>query len=121
MVYAGTGEGIKYALISGKLAALTAIKSININRFDKHTLKDYDNAWKKEFGKEMIAGKLFFDLSIAAARLGKLQSLLKRPSDKEIKNLVLNGTYSFKAWFAWKICKIMGWTKIKPKTDFRFK
>jgi len=113
MVYAGTGEGIKYALTSGRLAALTAIKSLHLNRFDKHFLKKYENAWKKEFGREMIAGELFFDLTVAATRIGKIKSLFRIPSDKEVRELVLEGKYPFKAWLAWKLCKLFGWTKIK--------
>ena len=113
MVYAGTGEGIKYALMSGKNAAITAIDALDSNRFDKQFLKNYEKAWKKDFGKEMIAGKLFFDLSIAAVRIGKMQSLFKKPSDKEVKALVLEGKYPLKAGFAWKICKLLGLTKLR--------
>ncbi len=113
MVYAGTGEGIKYALKSGQFAAETAIHALQENRYDERFLKRYENLWKKDFGHEMKAGLLFFDLTIAAARLGKIKRLFGLPSEKEVKDLVLFGKYPFKAWLAWKICKVMGWTKLR--------
>jgi flavin-dependent dehydrogenase len=48
-VSAATGEGIYYAIITGKLAAEATYEIINKNQ---NTI-DYEDKWKKEIGKEM--------------------------------------------------------------------
>ena len=115
LVYAGTGEGIKYALKSGQLAAITAIDAIKMNRFDKAFMKKYERSWKRSFGREMTAGMMFFDLTVAAARIGKVKGLFGAPTEEQVKNLVLEGKYPLKAWLAWKICRLLGWTKLEDK------
>ena len=117
-VYAGTGEGIKYALKSGELAAENAIQALKDNKFGKLSMKRYEKAWKKSFGKEMKAGMMFFDLTVAGARLGKIKGLFSRPSEEHIKELVLEGKYSSHTWIAWTIARLMRWNKLSDKKVF---
>lgn len=51
-----TGEGIYYAMCSGKIAGLTAAESIKNQNTTEKFLSIYQKRWKKTFGKEI---KLF--------------------------------------------------------------
>src|SRR3989338_2745566 len=67
-VHAGTGEGIYFALESGKQAAEIAVKALKNKRFDKAFLKSYEKGWRKEFGKGMKGGIIFRDLLFLGLR-----------------------------------------------------
>jgi geranylgeranyl reductase family protein len=51
-----TGEGIDYAMYSGKIAADTAVNALEENDTSSRFLSKYEKTWKKEFGKDI---KLF--------------------------------------------------------------
>lgn len=106
-VFAGTGEGIYFALEGGKLAAVTAIKAVKENRFDENYLKQYESAWKKSFGKLMKAGKMFFDLEVLAFRKVKMEYLFKAPTEEEIRYMIIDGKFPLKAKIAWFLSKII--------------
>lgn len=47
-----TGEGICYALESGKMAAETTVESLKKNDFSSNILKSYEEMWKSYFEKD---------------------------------------------------------------------
>ncbi|HZX44486.1 MAG TPA: NAD(P)/FAD-dependent oxidoreductase [Candidatus Nanoarchaeia archaeon] len=105
LVYAGTGEGIYYALESGRLAGLTAKNALKNNLFSKDFLKTYETAWKKSFGKQMTAGIAFRDLQYLAFRAKKMKELFKAPTNKEL-NMLLSGRIPLRARIPWYIYRI---------------
>ncbi len=48
-----SGEGIYYALVSGKIAATIASEAINQQNTSEEFLSSYQRAWKKDFGKDI--------------------------------------------------------------------
>lgn len=105
MVHAGTGEGIYYALKSGKLAAMTAIKALQKNNFNARFLKQYEEAWKKSFAKELHSGIIFSDLMAIAFKHKKLDILLKA-SKKDVKKIIIDNKFPLKAKIAWRIATL---------------
>jgi len=63
----------------------------------------------------MVAGMMFFDLTVAAARIGKVKGLFSALTGEQLRDLVLEGKYPSKAWLAWKICRLLGCTKLEDK------
>ena len=62
-----TGGGIYYAMLSGLLAAETAVEALDSGDFSTQSLKRYEVRWKREFGRELRIGywarKLFESMS----------------------------------------------------------
>ena len=104
-VHAGTGEGIYYALKSGKLAAQTAIKAVKKNKFHKRFLKQYEKTWKKDFNKSMQGGIIFKNLLTLGFKYKKIKKLFNAPSEKELKNMILEGKIPLRARIAWNLTK----------------
>jgi geranylgeranyl reductase family protein len=52
-VNALTAEGIYYAMVSGELAARTAVEAIRSGDFENPQLRGYQRAWKQEIGDEL--------------------------------------------------------------------
>jgi len=88
-VNAFTAEGIYYAMVSGELAARSAIEAVRANRFDREQLASYDRSWSREIGQELrksahIQRMLLADpgrvdrLVLAASRNPALAHLLAR-------------------------------------------
>ncbi len=86
-VNAFTAEGIYYAMVSGELAAKTALASLSRDIYSRDFLAQYQGLWEKEFGNELrsavkIQKILFADMSRidrvvkAAAQNKRLGSLL---------------------------------------------
>jgi digeranylgeranylglycerophospholipid reductase len=48
-----TGEGIDFAMYSGKIASDVLIKALEKENFTEHFLKKYEKLWKKSFGKDL--------------------------------------------------------------------
>lgn len=105
-VYAGTGEGISYALKSGKIAADIALNAIKTKGFDKNYLKIYEKGWKKQFGKELKGGIIFYDLLMFACKYNILKRLFKAPTSKEFKDIIKKGGFPPRAQLAWWIIKL---------------
>lgn len=105
-VYAGTGEGIYFALESGRIGAEAAIEAIKKSRFDKEFLKCYEREWKKSFGRLMRAGMVFYDLQYLAFRKGKIRELFTIPKDEEIKDLI-EGKIPFRAMVLWYFYRML--------------
>jgi len=88
-VNAFTAEGIYYAMVSGELAARSAIEAVRANRFDREQLASCDRSWSREIGQELrksvhIQRMLLADpgrvdrLVLAASRNPALAHLLAR-------------------------------------------
>lgn len=106
LVYAGTGEGIYFALKSGKLAAESAIDAISKNRFDRRTLKDYEDSWKKAFGKQMKSGKMFAELLEMAYRFDIVKRIFNAPSEQELKDMIIRGILPYRVKLMWRLSKL---------------
>jgi geranylgeranyl reductase family protein len=52
-VNAFTAEGIYYAMVSGELAARSAIDAVKIDDFGRDQLSNYERAWGREIGDEL--------------------------------------------------------------------
>ncbi len=48
-----TGEGIDYAMISGKLAAEVLVQAVEQKNFSERFLAQYQRRWRKRFGKDL--------------------------------------------------------------------
>jgi geranylgeranyl reductase family protein len=88
-VNAFTAEGIYYAMVSGDLAARSAIDALRANKFGSEQLASYERAWAGEIGVELrksvhIQRRLLADpgrverLVLAASRNPALADLLAR-------------------------------------------
>jgi digeranylgeranylglycerophospholipid reductase len=116
-VHAFSGEGIYYGLITGKLAANTSIKALKEKNFNKEFLKNYEKDWKKEIGKNMQAGKIEADLLLLAFKHKKIKSLFNAPSEKELREMMLQGKVPLRAKFAWELTRLFNLTE-KEKLPF---
>ena len=107
-VYAGTGEGIYFALESGRIASQIAAKAVNKHNFKKEFLSKYEKEWKKSFAKLMKAGIIFYDLQYIAFKRKKTKELFTLPTDKEIKEMLSEGKVPLRAkliWYSYKALK----------------
>lgn len=105
-VYAGTGEGIQFALESGRIAANIAKKAVSQNNFSESFLKRYESMWKKSFGSSMKAGITFRDILYFAVRKNIVKKLFKIPTEKELRSMVLEGKTPLKASIFWHIISL---------------
>lgn len=96
-VFAGTGEGIRYALQSGIFAANTAIEGLLRGRFDRLFLRQYEDMWKHNFGKNMNAGVTLFQFLTIAHRLRAKKHLLRYFSESQLTGFFLNGAVPLRA------------------------
>ena len=62
-----TGGGIYYGMMSGRIAAETALEALDSGDLSAQSLQEYERRWKREFGREMDVGyyarKLFEAMS----------------------------------------------------------
>lgn len=107
-VYAGTGEGIYFALLSGRIAANTVLKCFAKNRFDKDFLKIYEAAWKKRFGIAMKSGLIFGHLLGLGYKYNKYNKLFRVPTEKELRGMILGGELPARAKIAYRLGKVLG-------------
>lgn len=112
--FAFSGEGIKFALNSGSLAAKTIAEAIKKDSINSNTLKKYEQAWKKQFGEELKGGTVFLDIAeqIYKNMPDKIEQLFMKPTDKELTNMI-NGKIPLRAKIARKILKTQNKTLIK--------
>lgn len=105
-VYAGTGEGIQFALESGRIVGKVAIQAVSYNNFSRNFLKRYELMWKRTFGDSMRAGVIFRDLLYLAVRKNVIKRMFKIPTERELKLMVLEGKVPLKAKIFWCIAKL---------------
>lgn len=70
-----TGGGIFYSLLSGSIAAETAVEAIRVGRFDEAFLRRYEQRWRRRLGPEFRVAQWF-------------RGFLTRCSDAELDCLV---------------------------------
>jgi len=86
LVHPLTGEGIEYAMSSGRIAADVIAEALEVDDTSAKFLSKYEKLWKKEFGKTI---KLFLRTSKRWEKMTeKLIKLLSR--DKIIADLALD-------------------------------
>ena len=107
-VYAGTGEGICYALESGRIAANVAHDSLRNQKYDNVFLKRYEQLWKRSFGRQLKGGLIFFDFQLFAYLINKMHGLMRQPSETELENMILEGRFPLRAVIGHKILKATG-------------
>lgn len=115
MIHSGTGEGIYYALKSGKIAAETVVKGHRLKRFDRGFLKLYEKRWKKEFGGHMNGGKIFLDLCDVGYKYHIIKKMFHQTTEKEIKGITVDGKIAVRLLLAWKITRIFKLESKKKK------
>ena len=87
-VNAFTAEGIFYAMVSGSLAADTALTAIRSERYDQRQLAGYQRAWQREIGDDLqhsveIQQRLFNGS-------GRMDSLVRNAKhDPELLRLII--------------------------------
>ena len=83
-----TGEGIHYAIDSGKIAAETILQGFEKNEFSAQKLKIYQDTWKEKWGKELKV------LNFFQKRLMKCpEAIVKYGSKDEILKNMFVGLY----------------------------
>ncbi len=111
-VYAGTGEGVPFALEGGKIAGEIALKAKK-NNFSKRFLSLYEAEWKKAFGNIMEAGVNFSYFIAAGYKYSAYKKIFSAPTDSEIKAFVFDGETPKRAKIAIRFMKLFFKTKIK--------
>jgi flavin-dependent dehydrogenase len=74
-VNAFTAEGIYYAMVTGELAARTAVDAIRANDTSSNRLRLYEQSWKKEIGQDL--GKSVAIQRLLLADLGRVDRIVK--------------------------------------------
>ncbi len=90
-----TGGGIYYAMLSGRIAALTAAESLESGDFSARALQPYERRWKREFGSEMRVGycaRLVFEAMSDAQKEDVMETFLSPDVQREV---VANPEFSF--------------------------
>ena len=70
-----TGGGIYYALLSAHLASETLIEGFKNNRLDERQMRQYQDKWEREIGRELKIGSI-------------TRRLLRHISDNQIDSLI---------------------------------
>lgn len=104
-VYAGTGEGIYFALRSGMIASQVCVEALIKNKFDETALKVYEERWKKVFGDLLEAGLIFLDILEIGYSINQVRKMFENPSEQELKEMVLEGKIPKRAKLFWKLSK----------------
>ncbi len=96
-VFAGTGEGIRYALQSGIYAAKTVLGGLRQDKFDGHFLSQYEDAWREDFSRHMHAGIALFKFISMAHKWQVKKYLLKSFSESQLTKFFLDGIIPWQA------------------------
>ncbi len=119
MVNAFSAEGIYFAMVSGDLAAETAIEAVRAGRFDAAQMSRYQTAWEREIGGELrhsvrIQRRLFTER-------GRVNSLMHRAQkDPKLLRLLCGYAMGFatyeqlRSYMAWTVMPAWVWGKVRP-------
>lgn len=110
-VYAGSGEGISYALISGKIAGETASLALRKNEFGEPIMSLYEKRWKKMFGQELEGGRICMDLLKIAYKYNLSKKAFYHPRHSELFDIVDKGKFPLRARFLWKLARLFNMDK----------
>ena len=89
MVFAGTGEGIRMALLSGDFAAQVMADAVHKGDVRKRRLRAYHELCYERFGRELNAGVWTKDLLLLLDRLGMLGLMMESVPDQRVFELML--------------------------------
>lgn len=110
-VYAGSGEGIYFALKSGQLAGKTAAEAVEKNNFKASFLKNYEKKWKKAFRKQLDTSLAFTRILFLGFKYKKLEKLFAFPSEKHIADMLFRGKTPLSARFAVLLDKVFEFSR----------
>ena len=106
-----TGEGIYYAMVSGKIAADIISKSLKSGNTDESFLSRYEKAWKKDFGRDI---KQYFQIGKKQKkRANKMVDIIKK--DKIFADIILGVLLGDKSVYEyrWKLRKRFLYVSLK--------
>ena len=108
LVHAASGEGIQYALISGKIAGDCAQNALIKNNFSEQFLSQYELAWKKEIGTELFNSLDLHMLMRLGFKYTVAERLFREPSDDETQLMLSKGILPRRAQLAVKLIRLFG-------------
>lgn len=85
-VFAFSGEGIKYAMVSGCLAGRVISEAAKENDFSANFLSSYEKRWNREIGDELKAGLVLKEIAeyFYKRHPSHINGLFMWPSEKEL-------------------------------------
>ncbi|MBX9791215.1 MAG: NAD(P)/FAD-dependent oxidoreductase [Pirellulales bacterium] len=89
MVFAATGEGIRFALISGNLAGTVMAEAMLAGDTSRRQLSRYQDAWERRFGRVLRVGVRVKEVIMSLRRSGFLTSALRHLADRRIADFML--------------------------------
>lgn len=89
MVFAATGEGIRYALLSGQMAGTVMADGIRAGDTRRSAMERYERMWQQRFGHELEVGVKVKRLIISLRNSGNLAWVLRVLSDRRIADFML--------------------------------
>lgn len=96
-----SGEGIYYAMSSGKIAAQVITESLETGDTSEKFLSNYQKNWKKDFGKDIeILLRLTKNIRVDTEKFVKLASRDKKLADISLD--ILHGNVSISE-YSWKL------------------
>jgi len=117
-VNAFTAEGIYFAMVTGELAAQTAVLAIKNADFSENQLQGYEVAWKNEVGLDLSKSVKIQDYLLAhPSRIDRVVKAAKR--DKKLAELLTKyatgaiGYNEFKRAAIIKVLPLYIWYKLK--------
>jgi digeranylgeranylglycerophospholipid reductase len=113
-VFAGIGEGIYFSLKAGQLAGKNAAKAVKLNDFSEKTLKEYEQNWKRSFGKLMKAGIIATYILFIGYKIKVLEKMFKIPTKKEWVNMFIKGKIPIRARIIFYLLRIIRKFHFKP-------
>ena len=98
-----TGEGIYYAMSSGKIAAEVICESLETDDTSEKFLSKYQKNWRKDFGRDIeILLRSTKNMTMKTEKFVKLAS-----KDEKLANIaigMINGGYSIRE-YKWKLIR----------------
>ena len=89
MVFAATGEGIRFALLSGQLAGNIMAQAILAGDTSRQQMLRYQDAWERRFGRELRVGVRVKEVIKSLRRSGYLTTALRHLADRRIADFML--------------------------------
>ncbi len=108
-----TGGGIYYAMLSGQMAAATAMNALETGDFSAAKLRSYEDDWKEVFGHELRVGyyaRLLFE-SMNDSQLDRMMEMFLSPEVQQ--DTVLSSDFSFD-WHSKTILKTVRHQDLRP-------
>lgn len=111
LTHAASGEGICYALMSGKLAGQVASDACRSKNFSSMFLKNYEKLWKKRMFKLIKSGLTYMVIAKLVYKYQCADGALKSIGENEIKGMISKGKMPFRISLLLKLAKMFGAVK----------